>query len=53
MPAGSFDNCYQVIGQYNTGNTLEWLCNGIGAVKSKMDHAGTPFGYETVLVEYR
>ena len=53
VPAGSFDNCYQVIGQYNTGNAREWLCNGVGVVKSKMDHAGTPFGYETVLIAYR
>jgi hypothetical protein len=50
VPAGTFEACYQVMTIYNGGSTFEWLCSGVGQVKTKFDHVGTPFGYETRLL---
>jgi hypothetical protein len=38
---------------YNGGSTFEWLCSGVGPVKTKFDHVGTPFGFETRLLAIR
>ena len=50
VPAGTFEACYQRQTFYNGGSTFEWLCPGVGPVKAKFDHVGTPFGYEDRLV---
>jgi len=50
--AGTFENCSLVVTPGHAGGFAEWLCPGIGYVGDKYDHAGTPYGYETTLVDY-
>jgi len=52
-PAGSLPQCYWVVTPYNNGGEQEWLCEGVGFAGNQFDHQGTPFGYETALLEYR
>ena len=52
-PAGVFGNCFWIVTPYLSGNIQDWVCNGIGYVGAKYDHNGSPFGYETTLLEYR
>lgn len=52
VPAGSFENCFQVTTVFLSGPRLQWFCNGIGIVREKHDHRGTPFGYEQVLIGF-
>jgi hypothetical protein len=34
------------------GGISERVCPGVGLVRAKFDHAGTPFGYDTVLISF-
>jgi hypothetical protein len=52
-PAGVFEDCYGSVTPYLSGNTYEIVCKGIGYVAAQYDHWGSPFGYETTLLEYR
>jgi hypothetical protein len=51
-PAGSFENCYGLMDAYNGGNIFQKLCDGVGIVFMKFDHAGSRFGFEQTLVNY-
>jgi hypothetical protein len=51
-PAGEFDACYELTDYYNSGNVIQWFCEGIGIVFMKYDHAGTRFGFEQTLLSY-
>jgi len=52
VPAGKFEDCYQIKQCYNDGCFLEWFCTGVGVVESKYDHAGSRFGFEQVMTGY-
>lgn len=52
-PAGRFSDCFWIVTPYLSGNVQDWICNGIGYVGAKYDHYGSPFGYETTLLEYK
>lgn len=51
-PVGSFNDCYELSQQYNSGGVIEWFCNGIGVVARKYDHAGSRFGFEDKLIRF-
>lgn len=51
-PAGNFDECFSVHEIYNSGDTIQRFCPGIGIVGEDYDHSGTPFGYHSQLVEF-
>ena len=51
-PVGSFDDCYEISQDINSGGTTEWFCNGIGVVARKYDHSGTRFGFQDTLVGF-
>lgn len=51
--AGRFDNCYQIVEQYNSGGVEWWFCKGVGVVAEAYDHAGTRFGFTQELVSYK
>jgi hypothetical protein len=51
-PAGSFEACYWIVTPYLSGSVYEMLCDGVGFVAEKYDHAGDPYGNETTLVDY-
>jgi hypothetical protein len=51
-PAGSFDTCYQMSDQVNSGGLRQTFCNGIGVVERRYDHAGTRFGFSWVLTGF-
>jgi hypothetical protein len=52
-PAGSFSDCFWIVTPYLSGNAQDWVCNGVGYAGAKYDHYGSPFGYETTLLEYK
>jgi len=49
---GKLEDCYEILTIYLSGGTLAWFCSGIGVVRAKYDHHGSPFGYEEVLVDF-
>jgi hypothetical protein len=49
---GTFDPCYEIVEEYNSGGIFEWFCDGIGVVARKYDHAGSRFGYEDTLIRF-
>ncbi len=51
-PFGTFDECYEISEDINSGGVTEWFCNGIGVVAHKYDHAGTRFGFEDTLIRF-
>ena len=51
-PAGTFDNCYDLMDVYNGGNIFQTFCDGVGIVFMKFDHAGSRFGFEQTLIRY-
>jgi hypothetical protein len=51
-PAGSFENCFDLVDVYNGGNILQKFCDGVGIVFMKFDHSGTQFGFEQTLVRF-
>jgi len=51
-PAGSFNDCYDIVDYFNGGNIFQTFCNGVGIVTMKFDHAGTRFGFEQILIQY-
>ena len=51
-PAGSFENCYDLMDIYNGGNILQKFCDGVGIVFIKFDHSGTQFGFEQTLKKF-
>lgn len=51
-PTGSFDECYELSQDFNSGGVTEWFCNGVGVVARKYDHAGTRFGFADTLVGF-
>ena len=51
-PAGSFENCYDLVDVFNGGNILQKFCDGVGIVFMKFDHSGTQFGFEQTLVRF-
>lgn len=51
-PAGSFENCYDLVDIYNGGNILHKFCDGTGIVSMKFDHTGTKFGFEQTLTGF-
>lgn len=44
--------CYQIRERYNPGDTIEEFCTGVGVVAEHFDHAGTPFGFHSELVQF-
>ena len=52
-PAGSFANCFLLDDVYNTGDTLQTFCEGVGVVEIKFDHPGTRFGFSWVLQSFK
>jgi hypothetical protein len=52
VPAGDFENCYELRTFYNGGSPVSWVCPGLGVVESRFDHAGTPFGNHQVLLSH-
>lgn len=51
-PAGTFENCYDLMDVYNGGNILQKFCEGVGIVLMKFDHSGTRFGFEQTLTKF-
>ncbi|MCI0549731.1 MAG: hypothetical protein L0287_02120 [Anaerolineae bacterium] len=51
-PAGSFNDCYDMIDYFNGGDIFQKFCNGVGIVYMKFDHAETRFGFEQTLIDY-
>ncbi len=51
-PIGTFDDCYEISEEFNSGGVREWFCNGIGTVARKYDHSGTRFGFQDTLIRY-
>jgi hypothetical protein len=51
-PAGDFKQCYKLTEDFNSGGVTRWLCNGIGVVAEKYDHAGTRFGFQETLASF-
>ena len=51
-PAGSFDDCYDMVDYFNGGNIFQKFCSSVGVVSIKFDHAGTRFGFEQTLLSY-
>jgi hypothetical protein len=51
-PAGTFEDCYELIDYSNGGDIIQWFCKGVGIVFMKFDHAGTRFGFEQTLLSY-
>jgi hypothetical protein len=52
VPAGSFEECFQITTVFLSGPSLQWFFNGVGIVRQKHDHQGTPFGYEQLLIDF-
>ncbi|HZQ07869.1 MAG TPA: hypothetical protein VFD70_14895 [Anaerolineae bacterium] len=52
VPAGRFDNCYQIQDGWVTNTVINWFCPGVGWVERKGDHNGTPVGMHAVLVKF-
>jgi len=52
VPAGNWDNCFEIRESYNPGDSVEWFCDGVGIVAEQFDHAGTPFGFRSELVQF-
>ena len=50
VPDGNFNDCFKVVTTGHAEPSILWFCNGIGIVKEKYDHRGTPSGYETDLI---
>jgi hypothetical protein len=53
VPAGRFQDCFEIVTYFNGGSPVSWFCPGIGVVESQYHHVGTPFGNTTVLIYYR
>jgi hypothetical protein len=51
-PAGTFDECYEISEEYNSGGVWEWFCDGVGTVARRYDHGGTAFGFQDTLVGF-
>ena len=51
-PNETFEDCYDMIDYFNTGNFYQTFCNGIGVVFVTFDHGGTRFGFEQALIQY-
>ncbi len=51
-PIGSFDDCYEISEDFNSGGVWEWFCDGVGTVARKYDHGGTRFGFQDTLVRF-
>ena len=45
-------HCFEIQELYNAGATVEWFCAEIGIVAEHFDHAGTPFGLRSELVQF-
>jgi hypothetical protein len=52
VPAGRFENCFQIDQTSNGGDTFQWFCQNIGVVEIKFDHGGTRFGFKQELTGY-
>jgi hypothetical protein len=52
LPAGEFNNCFDILTIYLSGGTIDWFCQNIGFVGREFDHQGTSYGERTVLVDY-
>ncbi len=52
VPAGRFEDCYQIRQFFNDGSVFQWFCRGIGVVSSRFDHNGTRFGFERELIRF-
>ncbi len=52
VPTGLFKNCSEIVTAYLGGALYAWFCPQFGVVEEKFDHAGTPYGYHTVLMRY-
>jgi hypothetical protein len=52
VPAGKFEDCYQIDQASNGGDVFQWFCRGIGVVEVKFDHGGSRFGFEQKLTDY-
>lgn len=48
-PAGTFEDCYEIVERYNNGSVITRFCNGVGQVSAHFDHAGSRFGYHKEL----
>ena len=51
-PAGTFENCYDLMDIYNGGNILQKFCEDVGIVFMKFDHSGSLFGFEQTLIHF-
>ncbi|MGD0613324.1 MAG: hypothetical protein ABSB41_17640 [Anaerolineales bacterium] len=52
VPAGKFENCFQIEEFANDGPLFQWFCKDIGMVEIDYDHNGTRFGFKQVLTVY-
>jgi len=51
-PAGSFEHCFRMTDQFNSGSFIQWFCEGVGVVARKYDHLGTRFGFTQELTGF-
>ncbi len=51
-PAGTFENCLELLTPYLSGSIRSVFCPNVGFVAEKYDHLGSSFGYEFVLTGY-
>jgi len=52
VPAGKFENCFQIEEYANDGPIFQWFCRGIGVVDVQYDHGGSIFGFKQELTGY-
>jgi hypothetical protein len=50
--ATDYCDCFLLLTRYNNGADREWFCPGIGSVGGFWNHAGTPFGKVSYLIDY-
>lgn len=51
-PAGSFENCLELLSPYLSGGVLTVFCPNVGFVAENYRHMGSPFGHEIILTGY-
>ena len=52
FPAGTLDNCHQVVTQAEDGTEKLTFCDGVGIADRSFDHKGSPYGEHFVLAGY-
>ena len=52
VPAGHFENCFEIVEAVPSGGVITGFCPGIGIVQESYDHGGSKFGFRKILIDY-